>query len=566
MAKNARRGPARRSQPPLPPAPELPWWATVRGAAALVAVVAIAAYARALANGFSYDEGLVIARAQPFLQSGSFGTLLSRRYFAGSLEGTWRPFCTLTYMLDALVSMRPAMFKLTNLAWHIGACWLVMALARRLLPERHRRWAVVAGLLFAVHPITTETVDNASFREDALVTVFTLGTLVLALDGRPRLALASFALGLLSKESAVVAPALLLLIRWGRLGPEARRRSLAELARELGPYAAVAIAYAAVRFGPLKTPMAYARYPGGSFGAALAGLPAVWTHDFRLLFVPWPLCADLTGYFDFGGQPLVPFVAALVVVLLYGAAVVTAAMRGQPLVAFGLGWFGLALLPVSNLVPIPVPAAERFLYLPLAGVALAAAAGVGFLADAAGASRWRRGLGVAAGVAVLGGWIAIVNLRHADWRDDEALWRATARVNPRSCGAQSAIGGTMLSRGMAEPSPDRAREMLRESVVREQMALALCTEESDVFRAAIIETRLGAAEALLGDRPAARAALDRAGDLVPRYALAAVWRGYVAHLDGDDDRAAALLRRAVVELGPPDATVAAVAQLYIDKI
>jgi len=526
VAKNARRGPARRSQPPLPPAPELPWWATVRGAAALVAVVAIAAYARALANGFSYDEGLVIARAQPFLQSGSFGTLLSRRYFAGSLEGTWRPFCTLTYMLDALVSMRPAMFKLTNLAWHIGACWLVMALARRLLPERHRRWAVVAGLLFAVHPITTETVDNASFREDALVTVFTLGTLVLALDGRPRLALASFALGLLSKESAVVAPALLLLIRWGRLGPEARRRSLAELARELGPYAAVAIAYAAVRFGPLKTPMAYARYPGGSFGAALAGLPAVWTHDFRLLFVPWPLCADLTG----------------------------------------LGWFGLALLPVSNLVPIPVPAAERFLYLPLAGVALAAAAGVGFLADAAGASRWRRGLGVAAGVAVLGGWIAIVNLRHADWRDDEALWRATARVNPRSCGAQSAIGGTMLSRGMAEPSPDRAREMLRESVVREQMALALCTEESDVFRAAIIETRLGAAEALLGDRPAARAALDRAGDLVPRYALAAVWRGYVAHLDGDDDRAAALLRRAVVELGPPDATVAAVAQLYVDKI
>jgi hypothetical protein len=550
----------------VPPPADLPWWATVRGAAVLVAAVAVVAYARALGNDFTYDEGLVIARAQPFLTSGSFGTLVSRHYFGASLEGTWRPFCTLTYMIDAMISMSPAMFKASNLAWHIGAALLVVTLARRLLPERHRRYAVVAGLLFAVHPVTTETVDNASFREDALVTVFTLATLVLALDGRPKLALASFALGLLSKESAVVAPALLLLIRGARLGPDARPRSLGQLTRELGPYAVVTAAYLAIRFGPLKTPMAYARYPGGSFGAAIAGLPAIWTHDFRLLFFPWPLCADLTGYFEFGAQPIVPFLGALVVVLLYAAAVVYAAVRGQRLLAFGLAWFGVALLPVSNLLPIPIPAAERFLYLPLAGVALAAAASVGLLAEGAGERRWRRWSGAAAGVALLGGWIALVNLRHADWRDDEALWRATARVNPRSCGAQSAIGGTLLSRGIAEGASEHARELLRESVVRQQMALSLCAEESDGPRAAIIETRLGAAEALLGHRDAARAALDQATALMPRYALAVVWRGYLAHLDGDDGRAAALLQRAVVELGPPDASVATVAQLYVDKI
>jgi hypothetical protein len=544
-----------------------------------VAALAILAYARSLANGFSYDEGLVIARAQPFLTSGSLAKLFSRRYFAATFEGTWRPFCTLTYMIDAAVSMQPAMFKVTNLAWHVGAAWLVMALGRRLLPERHRRYAVVAGLLFALHPITTETVDNASFREDALVTVFTLATLVLALDGRPRLALASFALGLLSKESAVVAPALLALIRWGRLGPAAARwaptarpsmpgASLGALVRELAPYGVVAALYLAVRFGPLKTPLAYARYPGGSFGAALAGLPAIWTHDFRLLFVPWPLCADLTGYFDFGGQPWIPLAGALAVVLLYGAAIVIAARRGQRLLAFGLGWFIVALLPVSNLVPMPVPAAERFLYLPLAGIALSVAAGFGLLADAEREAprRARRWLLGAAGLALLGGWMAIVNRRHRDWRDDEALWRATVAVNPRSCGAESAVGGALLSRGMAETSPARARELLREAALRQQLALSLCAEETDVFRAAIMQTRLGAAEALLGDRAAARAALERATALMPRYALGVVWPGYLSHLDGDDGRAAALLQRAVVDLGPPDATVAAVAQLYLDKI
>jgi len=81
-----------------------------------------------------------------------------------------------------------------------------------------------------------------------------------------------------------------------------------------------------------------------------------------------------------------------------------------------------------------------------------------------------------------------------------------------------------------------------------------------------MQTRLGAALALLGEPAGARAALERANELVPRYALAVVWLGYVAHLEGNNDRAAALLQRAVVELGPPDATVAAVAQLYIDKI
>ena len=118
-----------RGRPPVAPASAaLPWWATPRGAAIIVALVAVAAFARALGNGFTYDEGLVLVGAQRFLQSGSFGTLLSKGYFGASLEGTWRPFCTLTYMLDAMVSFHPAVFKLDSLGWHIVAAWLLMAL------------------------------------------------------------------------------------------------------------------------------------------------------------------------------------------------------------------------------------------------------------------------------------------------------------------------------------------------------------------------------------------------------------------------------------------------------
>jgi tetratricopeptide (TPR) repeat protein len=107
---------------------------------------------------------------------------------------------------------------------------------------------------------------------------------------------------------------------------------------------------------------------------------------------------------------------------------------------------------------------------------------------------------------------------------------------------------------------------LRASAAREELALTLCSDESDPFRAAFTYTRLGAARALLDDRAGARAALERAAALHPRYALPFAWLGYLAYQEGDPAASAMLLKKAIIDLGPPDATVAAVAQIYVDKI
>lgn len=522
-----------------------------------MALVALA-YARTLGNGFSYDEGLVIVRAQQFLRSGSFGTLLSKNYFAASLEGTWRPFCTLTYMIDAMVGLSPAVFHATSLAWHAGAALLLMALVRRLLPPQQARFALVAGLVFALHPVMTEAVDNASFREDSLVTFWTLAALLLALRGRQVGAVAAFLLALLSKESGIVMPALLAGVRLAR--PRDERPPLRAVVRELIPYGAVAVVYLAVRFGPMEIPIHYARYPGGTLAGTLLGMPVVWAHYLRLLVVPWPLCADYTGYFRFGPQPAGPVLVALALDLAFGAAIVVAARRGRLVLAFGLAWFALALAPVSNFIPVPIPAAERFLYLPLAGLALAAAAVAAELADRWPAQRLRAA--AAAGVAALAVFVTLINVRHRAWVDDQTLWLATVRVNPRACGAQSAVGGNFLSRGIAEQSPD----LLRAAAAKQELALRLCGDDGDPTRAATAYTRLGAARAMLGDLPAARAALERAMHLWPRYALPVVWLGYVRFLEGDRQAAADLLKRAVIDLGPPDSSVAEVAQRYLDKV
>jgi len=324
----------------------------------------------------------------------------------------------------------------------------------------------------------------------------------------------------------------------------------------------VALVYLGLRFGPMRMAGTYANYPGGSFAAALRGLPAIWAHDLRLLVWPWPLCADYTGYFRFGAQPWEPVLISLVVVLGYFGLSLFALRRGPRVAALGLGWFLLTLLPVSNLLPIPIPAAERFLYMPLCGIALAAAAGFGALMERLATRPAARRGAVSVAMCMLVALAVVLNRRHRDWRDDRTLWLATVAVNPRSCGAQSAVGGELLSRGMASGD----RQVLAASAAREELALSLCSDGSDPFRAAAAYTRLGAARTLLGQPVPARAALTRAIALGPRYALPVAWLGYQAYRDGDLPTAAILLKHAIIDLGPPDATVAAVAQLYVDKI
>ena len=184
----------------------------------------------------------------------------------------------------------------------------------------------------------------------------------------------AFGLGLLSKESAVVAPALLALLRLGRFdrgspaptgrpagGPAAPAARLRRVSPSSCPTASSSAAYLAIRFGPMKTRGQYACYPGGTLARTLAGMPVVWAHYLRLLVWPWPLLADYTGYFRFGRCRCAAPVSAAPScwTSLRGARLAAAARPAG--IAFGLGWFALALGPVSNFIPVPIPAAERFL-------------------------------------------------------------------------------------------------------------------------------------------------------------------------------------------------------------
>jgi hypothetical protein len=158
--------------------------------------------------------------------------------------GHWIPLTWLTFALDwQLWGMNPFGYHLTTLLLHGLAAALLYLVARRLLAAARPHWpdgaltlgAVLAALLFAVHPLRAESVAWITERRDVLAGVFFLAATLVYLgrwtpDGAPRphewlrylVALVLFAGALGSKVMTVTLPAVLLISTsipcgdWGR--------------------------------------------------------------------------------------------------------------------------------------------------------------------------------------------------------------------------------------------------------------------------------------------------------------------------------------------------------------
>ena len=95
----------------------------------------------------------------------------------------YTPLPMLTYLADyACGGVSPFAYHLQNLLWHLCAVWLAWLLLREL--GLRRESALLAALIFAVHPQRVESVVWISERKDVMCTVFVLMSLVLHLQAR----------------------------------------------------------------------------------------------------------------------------------------------------------------------------------------------------------------------------------------------------------------------------------------------------------------------------------------------------------------------------------------------
>jgi len=420
---------------------------------AVVAACAVVVYLGALWNGFAVDDVPIIVLNPLVAHASGIWRAFAAPYWPPDLGGhMYRPLVIAGFALDRLLGST-AWFHAVNLAWHAAASVAVVALARRWMDSTG---ALVAGLLFAVHPVHVEAVANVVGRAELMAALFTLLAVYAALvHEHVAWSAAALALGLLSKENAAVAPALIV---WGWLLGLARpdRRRMVWF---VASWVIVGGAYAAVR-AAVRHPFVEYRSIAPMFVAEpglTVRLTAVsaFADVLRLLVFPLTLRVDyspdertvVTTPFDWR------FAAGLVCALAWIGTLIVAWKRGRKLEAFGLGWTGIAFLPVANLLyPAGFYLAERTLYLPSAGLVLAAAAWL---------ARQPRELlrPVAAAVLVLGAVRSAP--RVLVWRDDAHVTRSILDDSPRSYVGHKRMIGLFLDHHQPALALDAARVAAR---------------------------------------------------------------------------------------------------------
>jgi protein O-mannosyl-transferase len=174
-------------------------------------------YLKSLKNGFTnYDDDVLILN-NSLVQSLSLENIYS--IFFTFINGMYHPLVTLSWALEYVwLGSSATQFHLINLIFHLLNVWLVYRFI--LLLTDKLNIAIIVTIVFAVHPMVSESVLWLSERKDLLCTAFMLGGLIhymkyLKNELRLKyiiLTLIFLIFAMLSKPSAAVFPLLLLVI------------------------------------------------------------------------------------------------------------------------------------------------------------------------------------------------------------------------------------------------------------------------------------------------------------------------------------------------------------------
>jgi hypothetical protein len=470
-----------------------------------------------------------------------------------------QPVTVLSYALNRLVlGPAPWGFHLVNVLLHLGNVAMVRRIASGL--GLSARAAAVAAMVFGLHPLVVEPVCWITGRKDLLATGLVLAGLAILLGGgteapfpRPRRWAAATLCGVLAigaKPSVAIAPAILAAV----LVTSRPRWAPSRVAAALAPLGLVG-ALALLSAGPGKGVVDV--HPRSVPEIALDVLGA-WALQLGHLVFPVDL---VVSYARLPGDPSVLAMAAGALVMAALAPVVLRPRR-SPAYA-GLAWAVIAYAPMSGLLGVNRWTADSYMYLPLAGIVIAAVAALAPRVP----SNLARAVGVAA--PALGAALALESFAQSlDWRTPEGPWVAVAMRYPTNPVAYSEAARTLAWEGrrseaqrafleldrkfpdfewsldgradaqLAAGNPERARALLERGI---RTGVRAC---ADAYWMAILQ---GQITAMARDQDAIATSFDLAWpDMQQSVQDPVVWSRVAAVLDaaGLSDRAARVRERA----------------------
>jgi len=423
---------------------------------------AVLPYANILFNAFVYDDNTQVLN-NPYIQSFRhlreiFTTTVWSYVGAQGVTNYYRPVMTFGYLLCyQLFGALAYGFHLASLLLHIGVVCILFLVTARIF--RDRLLALVAALLFALHPIHTESVAWIAAVTDVELTFFYLLTFwfflrVVRPDGGRSAPLqlamvGSFVLAMLSKEQALTLPVLAAVYehfyRDGRVEPKWSQKFC-----RYGLLWLLGVAYLLFRvrfFGALAPVQQISDLTWRQ--TFLSAVTLVGQYLWKLL---WPV--QLCAFYVFRRSTTLAdprVLAGLAGVILLAAAFVVLWRRARP-ASFGLVWLLVTLAPVLN--PRWMAAnvfTERYLYLPSAGFCWLIAWGWARFWERAKAGRpVRRGMLLGALFLIAALYALRTVTRNRDWRDDVTLYTKTLAVSPEAYHIRNNLGTVYWKQGNYE--------------------------------------------------------------------------------------------------------------------
>ncbi len=504
-------------------------------------VAPIIVYANSLGNGFVYDDITIIVNNEEIRDWHNIFT-----QFTPYRQMRWISF-TLDY---ALWELNPFGYHLSNLMFHIICTLLVYGFICAAF--KNRALAAITALLFATHPVLTETVNNISNRNDLLATLFLLASVMFYVRERRTFAMYGlsvvfFVLSLLSKEAvAVAAPALIVAFDFCFSSERGIVRLIKRKVKYYVPYAVILLAFMALvlkastfrtieRVSDVAERMgATADAPELSFAAVFGTWARAITTYIKLLVYPRDLCADypFPSVSSLGESRVVVSLIALLVFMT----IMIRLYRYSRTASYGLLWILIMLIPVSNIVPLTAHfVAERYLYAPAVGFCLFLGVIIRWIyagerALISPTDKKKLAIGILAVVLAVYGVLAVQ--RNYDWKSNYTLWSKTLSQKPESFTGRSNLALEYQNSGRIDRAIVEYRRALQ---IKPHSALmyyniGTCYAQKERFEKAI-------------------ESLEKAIQTDPGMVMAYYQLGTVLLLEGSFEEGVRTLRRAI-EIAP----------------
>ncbi|MBI3684469.1 MAG: hypothetical protein HY235_29185 [Acidobacteria bacterium] len=486
----------------------------------------------------------------------------------GVVELTARPLLTAGFWLNAkLFGLEPFSYHLINVLLHFINGVLIFLAVRKLLEMAEeqvarREWlAALAGAVFLLHPVQTESVAYVAGRSESFSLLFFLSAYSLFLykrhDGIGWNAAAGvlglFCAAFLTKEHTAVLPALLV---WTDVFFRDGRRPLDMVRRNWRLYVPLAVAAAAGLVLVWRVLVMSA-----TAGFAMKELP--WHHYFftqwralwvylRLFVLPVGLNADYDFALSRGPLEHGAIFGLIGLLILAGAAW---RMRKRfPLALFGMVVFLLLIAPTSSIAPIKDPVAERRLYLPFLGLLLA-------LCDLARAWKTTAMSKAALAAVVLAALSYGTYVRSAVWADPVRLWEDTIAKSPGNSRAHFQLAMSYYHNERcpealkkfedAERTGKRDHRLLvdwglaHDCLNQSDQAMAKFREAAALENTAHVHSLIGMMLAKQNRLEESLAELNEAAKLDPAFDMTYVYRGNVYLLRKEWEQAGGDYRKAL---------------------